>query len=145
MVAYLAHGVRIDNVDISEVLGRSGVWAGGTDTDGLVEDESLQMIVTLAAPVTNRKRFGTYFLGDVNDLDAARKDAERLSPKNIDAFMDEMLKEARRFVYDPVNWAAIQRIAHKLVAKVEKAIEEEQYPRQVKVRGAELREWYDEK
>ena len=35
--------------------------------------------------------------------------------------MDEMLKEAQRFVDDPNNWAAIERIANRLMAEVKAA------------------------
>ena len=69
MVAYLVHGIPIENVGIWELDKRLGEWAGDLYPKGSV-DPRLHLIVTLVAPATDEKRFGTDFrIGDKEDLD----------------------------------------------------------------------------
>ena len=130
-----------------EVRGQPGEWDGSIFLAvRSVEEPRLRMIATLAAPATDHKRFATYFPGDKIDLDRARKDAEKFcAPEEIDAFVEEMLEESRWFVDASDNWERIERIAHRLMARVAKAVKETPYPREVQVCGDELQEWFDGK
>jgi hypothetical protein len=153
VVAYLAHGIPIDSVLVWESKENTGEWEGGLlddSADSSVEDPRLRLIVKLVAPVTDEKRFGTGFRrGDKKDLDESRKIAEDSCPtEDVGVFLDEMLEEARRFVDAPDNWAAIERIAHRLMAKVDAAANQEADPvsgRQFDVSGEVLREWFGER
>lgn len=149
MVAYLARGISIENVWIWECKEHPGEWEGGLWPNKTNIEPRLRLFVTLVAPTADEKRFGTGFRkGDKEDLDMARKIAEIIcSPEKVDSIVAKMLKEAQCFIDDPNNWAAIERIANRLMAKVNAIIQEEEplFGRKVQAREEELQEWFDEK
>jgi hypothetical protein len=141
-VAYMSRAIPIDTVCFerhrcipAEI--ESAVcpieWEGRLDLNEQVEDTRLRMLAKLVGPAADEKRFGPGDrLGDNKDLDEARAIArESHPPETVDAFVDQMLGEARRFVDTPENWECIERIAQRMMAR---------YPQSVS--GKELYEWF---
>jgi hypothetical protein len=144
-VAYLANGVPIDDVWISDYKGHPGDW-GGDVFASPIQESRLRLIAKLAGATAEKRRFGIYSAGTRDDFDGAREIAkESCPPGEVDTFLDEMLIEARRFVDAPDNWAAIERIAGKLKEKVEEAANRDpdiDGLRKACASGDELQEWF---
>jgi hypothetical protein len=140
---YLVNEIPIRVVGFYEDIRRgevSDAWQGEVWCNESANPR-LQMLATLVAPVTDEKQFGTDFRGgDKGDLDTARMIAEDFC---LSENMDEMLKEAQCFVDDLNHWAAIKRIACKMLTKLENTIKEKPFPRKFVVSGDDLQKWYD--
>jgi hypothetical protein len=154
VVAYLVHDIPIDCVRVYE--SNSGDWAGwliaaksvAKVTDPPSEKEvRLRALLVMLGPMTTGSRFGPGDRrGDANDRDTA----DRLLMEHFRVLEDfitakgELLEEAQRFVHDAENWAAIGRLAGRMLARVEGEIKKKDYPREVSFSGKELQDWFRE-
>ncbi len=142
LVVYLVNGIPIEDarIWIFEPWDHPGEWQGGIfDVDTRAIEPLLRIIVTLAAPTTNMRKFGDYFTGDREDLEDAKNFC---SAENID--FDEAMQESRRFVDAPDNWAAIERIAHRLLT-AQHVKETLQFRQIVEVCGDVVQAWFAER
>ena len=154
-VAYLSRGVFIKHVAITpSVLYPAEIgaalrveWEGSLDLTARIDEPRFEIFVTLVAPVVDEKRFGVGDRkGDKEDLKIARTLAEQVCPpEKVDAYFEEVLEEARRFADAPDKWERIERIAHRILKKVEETARGGRHPQAVWMRGEELQEWFEGK
>ncbi len=139
LVAYHVNRIPIDRIWIyepredREESERQEEWQGRIF--GKIEEPRLRLIVTLVAPATNMRKFGTHFTGDKRDLEDAKNFC---SAESID--FEDVMRDSQRFVDTPDHWASIDQIAHRLLEQPAK--ETLQFRQVVEVCGDVLQEWF---